>query len=460
VGQDRRFRNNEEIAMLNVLEDGARCRAITFDRNNTVWTSVRFQGGRSIHGTSRPVVRTADKHPPQHSTRGAISVAILGAGHGGLALAGYLAQQGHRVALWNRSEERIAPVAAQGGIRLTLPGAAPVHTPIALATSNIATTVAATRRILVAVPASGHADVARACAPHLRDGQTVLLLPGRTGGALEFQRVLGEAGCRASILLGEANTFPLAARSVGPATAVVFGAKDEALAAALPAMRTTDLLAAWRPILPRLAAARSVLGTGFSNVGAILHPVITLLNADRITRGDSFDFYTEGVITGVADMLQAADRERLQVARAYGVAALSLQDWIASAYHHRGETMKEAVGGNPAYVGIKAPLTLAHRYLLEDVPTGLVPLIELGGAAGLRCSTLAGLVERAKEVLSGERWQQARTMDNLGLAGLAPVAIRRLVERGLPAFERSTRQAPSFAVPSFGLGLGLIPQVG
>jgi len=50
------------------------------------------------------------------------AVAVLGAGHGGLALAGYLAQQGHRVALWNRSPEPLAPVAELGGICLTMPG--------------------------------------------------------------------------------------------------------------------------------------------------------------------------------------------------------------------------------------------------------------------------------------------------------------------------------------------------
>src|SRR3974377_2250326 len=90
---------------------------------------------------------------------------------------------------------------------------------------------AAATVVLVAVPACGHADVARACAPWLRDGQKVLLLPGRTGGALEFRRVLQAAGCHARILLGEANTFPLAARCIGPAEAVVFGTKSDVQAA-------------------------------------------------------------------------------------------------------------------------------------------------------------------------------------------------------------------------------------
>src|SRR5262249_11814409 len=148
-------------------------------------------------------------------------------------------------------------------------------------------------------------------------GQTILLLPGRTGGALEFRRVLREAGCRARVVLGEANTFPFASRCVGPGEAHIHGAKAQVLAAALPAWRTADLLAACRPLLPMLAPARSVLHTGLANLGAILHPTIALLNAGRIQAGEPFDFYAGGVTPAVAAALAAADRERLQVARAY-----------------------------------------------------------------------------------------------------------------------------------------------
>ena len=353
-----------------------------------------------------------------------LSVAVLGAGHGGLALAGYLSQQGHRVALWNRSPTRTDPIAALGGVRLTMPGSIPTVAQLAVASSNIADALLDASVVLVAVPASGHADVARVCAPYLRDGQTVLLLPGRTGGALEFRSVLRAAGCRADILLGEANSFPFAARNVGPAEAVIFGAKAELAAAALPANRTAELVSACRPFLPMLAAAPSVLHTGLSNLGAIMHPTITLLNAERIERGDTFDFYSEGVTQRVADVLAAADEERLRVADAFGVAVQSLPTWIAAAYGHHAESIKEAVGGNPAYVGIKAPGTLLHRYLLEDVPTGLIPLIELGEAAGLALPTLRYLVNLARTKLGGERWQNPRTLASLGLAGLGVDEIR------------------------------------
>jgi opine dehydrogenase len=284
-------------------------------------------------------------------------------------------------------------------------------------------------------------------------------LPGRTGGALEFRRVLREAGCRARIVLGEANTFPFAARCIGPAAAVVYGAKTEVLAAALPANDTPRLVAACRPFLPMLCPARSVLHTGFANLGAILHPVITLLNADRITAAETFDFYCQGVTPAVADTLAAADAERLRVAQAYGVPACSLRDWIARAYDHHADTLLAAVGGNPSYVGIKAPTTILHRYLLEDVPTGLIPLLQLGDAAGLHLPVLTRLVQQARVALRGNLWQHERSLETLGLEGLGAADIHAYIERGLtPAPVHAARLYP-LPLARRGSGLELIPQV-
>jgi opine dehydrogenase len=159
--------------------------------------------------------------------------------------------------------------------------------------------------------------------------------------------------------------------------------------------------------------------------------VITLLNAGRIEAGVPFQFYTEGVTPHVARVLAAADTERLRIARAYGVPYRSLQAWIAASYGHHGADIHTAVAGNPSYAAIKAPTTLVHRYLLEDVPTGLVPLVELGEAAGLAVPTLRTLAEMARITL-GDVWQPPRTLEALGLDGVGPEEIRIAVE-GEPA---------------------------
>jgi opine dehydrogenase len=134
----------------------------------------------------------------------------------------------------------------------------------------------------------------------------------------------------------------------------------------------------------------------------------------------------------VAEVLAEADAERLRIGRAYGVASESLCEWIATAYGHRADSILTAVGGNPAYVGIKAPTTLDHRYLTEDVPTGLSPLLDFGRAAGVPVPTLRKLVDLAISALGAGRLRGARTLASLGLDGLSPSRIFALLVHGSP----------------------------
>ena len=52
-----------------------------------------------------------------------------------------------------------------------------------LVTSDMGEALEKAQVIMVVVPSSAHADIARAAAPHLKDGQIVILHPGRTCGA-------------------------------------------------------------------------------------------------------------------------------------------------------------------------------------------------------------------------------------------------------------------------------------
>ena len=53
---------------------------------------------------------------PQSGTKTKLKIAVLGAGHGGLAMAGHLALMGHKVNLFNRGEERLWGVKSSGTI--------------------------------------------------------------------------------------------------------------------------------------------------------------------------------------------------------------------------------------------------------------------------------------------------------------------------------------------------------
>jgi opine dehydrogenase len=93
---------------------------------------------------------------------------VLGAGHGGMAMAAHLALMGFDVRLYNRSPERLAPVKATGGI--SLEGEVEGFGRISVATSDPAEAIKGANVLMVVVPATGHRDIAEAIAPHLADG--------------------------------------------------------------------------------------------------------------------------------------------------------------------------------------------------------------------------------------------------------------------------------------------------
>jgi opine dehydrogenase len=356
---------------------------------------------------------------------------VIGAGHGGKAMAADLAARGFHVNLYNRTADRIREIALRGEIELERENGTFCVGRLATVTSDVAEALDGADAIMVVVPASGHRDIARSCAPHLRDGQMVILNPGRTGGALEFRQILDQAGCTADAIVAEAGTFIFASRSTGPAQARIFRRKNTVSLAALPATRTGHVLEAVCDAYPQFIPAPSVLHTSLDNMGAIFHPALTLLNAGWIerTKGD-FQFYIDGVTRSTAHVLEVLDRERVTIAAALGVRTRPALRWLKDAYSARGETLYEAIQANPGYQGIKAPRNLRHRYIFEDVPFSLVPLASLGGQFGAGTWAINAVIRLACITHGTNYFQRGRTVEDMGLRGLRVSEAQRYVQEG------------------------------
>lgn len=336
---------------------------------------------------------------------------------------------GFKVNLWNRSPERIEHVQKRGEIELE--GEVEGSGVIRLATSNIEEVVEDVDVIMVVLPASAHREVAERLAPCVRKGQTVLLNPGRTGGALEFYHVFKEKGADLSVDIAEAQTFIYVSRHVEPTKAHIFQVKNEVLTAALPAYRTAPVLKVVRQAYPQFIPGTNVLSTGLDNVGAIFHPAVMLLNAARIesTHGD-FEYYLEGITPAVAAVLERMDMERCRVAGELGIHAHTAREWLYLAYNSAGRSLYESIQATPGYKGIKAPSHLNHRYIKEDVPMSLVPIASFGRMLRIPTPTIDSIVQLASAAFGVDYWKEGRTVERLGLKGKTVKGIRTFVAGG------------------------------
>ncbi len=362
-----------------------------------------------------------------------LNFAVIGAGHGGKAMAAHLALMGFSVSLYNRTASHIEVVKKRGGIELVESGDSTPHGfgKLARVTSDMGEAIRQVEVIMVVLPSSAHSDIAHAMSPHLKNGQIVILHPGRTCGALEFSKVLRDTNCKADVTIAEAETFIYASRSDGPAQAHIFRIKEAVPLAALPATRTQQVLDSIQDAYPQFIDGTDVLHTGLNNMGAIFHPALTLLNTGWIeaTHGD-YQFYIDGVTPSVARMLEVLDRERVTVASAVGIRARTALEWLKLAYDTDGEDLHEAIHNQPGYYGIKAPPTLKHRYLFEDIPMSLVPIASIGKRYGVAVGGMESIIKIGSIIHRTDYWRRGRTVEKLGLEQWSVSELTRFVQEG------------------------------
>jgi len=376
-------------------------------------------------------------------------ITVIGAGHGGKAMAAHLAIMGAEVTLYNRTWKNIEAINERGGISLKSEEGINGFGELTLVTSDVEEAIEASDLIMIVLPAFAHADIAKKVSPFLRDGQIIVLNPGRTFGAFEFRKVLSENGCEANVIVAETQTFIYASRSEGPAQAFIHRIKDAVPLAAFPSGGTKKVLKALNPFYPQFIDGKTVLHTGLENIGAIFHPAIALHNAGWIeATGGDFQFYLDGVTVSVAKVMEAIDRERVQIGAALGIELFTAREWLKMAYDASGEDLYETIHNQEGYRGIKAPSTLNHRYINEDIPMSLVPMASLGKMLGIRVRGMESIIRLASIIRKKDYRTVGRTVSSLGLSHQAPENLLSMAV-GKSVKEHSMDNTAWYYVPAF-----------
>jgi opine dehydrogenase len=134
-----------------------------------------------------------------------------------------------------------------------------------------------------------------------------------------------------------------------------------------------------------------------------------------------------GPAVPIADVLAAARREQAAlIAVSYRLTPETGERLLAEF----AEAANEAIHNQPGYYGIKAPSTLNHRYIFEDVPMSLVPIASLGQHYGVSVRGMDSIIRLACIVHRTDYWRRGRTLDKLGIGGLSVSELTRYVNEG------------------------------
>src|SRR4051812_38731603 len=360
-------------------------------------------------------------------------IAVLGGGNGSFAAAGDFALSLHDVRLWRRDGAAVeAHRAAVNSI--TVKDFRGRHqAKVALVTTQIAEAVRDAELIVCPAPATAQVDIARALAPHLKDGQVVYLPPG-TFGTYILAKATADAGNRADVAFAETGTLPWLTRKHGPHEVAITIRAKRLPTGVLPLRLKDHALTVIGKAFPGVIEdCGNALSAALMNAGPIIHPPLIVMNAAPLEHFPRWDIHREGTQAAVRRVTDALDAERVAVREALGYGAPHFP--LANHYARAGEEWMYGRGSHDKLTDSgdwrEYIVLTQHRYMLEDVRIGLSFLVSVGELAGVPTPLARAFLSIGGAICGEDFLETGRTLASLGLPSDRN-AVQRILAESLP----------------------------
>ena len=351
-------------------------------------------------------------------------IAIVGAGNGGQAFAGYLSLMGKSVRIFDVVPSTVEKLNEIGGVQIDGNSKYTGFGKIEFASTDMGKVLDGAQLILVILPSIYHESIAKLMAPHLKKGQIVILNPHASLGPVEFRNVLDNYGATKDIILGCTSTLLFACRAMPVGHVTVAGQKQHLTMSAYPSSNNQILKDIFNDFIPEFDVTGDVIKASLDNINAFVHPAPSILNTGRIESHTPFEYYID-CTPAQGRYIDALDKERLALAKAYGLDDIKpLVELYKEMYRTHGENMYEILSNNEDLRGIKGQSKLETRYIMEDVPCSLVALQPLGQLAGVPTPCIDAMITVGRTLCP--EMIEGRTLKNLGLENVTKEEFIRM----------------------------------
>ncbi|ERI10444.1 NAD/NADP-dependent octopine/nopaline dehydrogenase family protein [Aneurinibacillus aneurinilyticus] len=361
-----------------------------------------------------------------------MEIAIIGGGNGAYAAAADLTEKGHNVRLWRRNVEAFGSLLNTRTMKVKdIDGVREVR--LSVVSSDLQAVVTGARLLVIPLPATAQASIAKELSPYLQNGQVIYLPPGTFGSYL-MSNVLHEAGCTAEVTFAETGTLPYLARKHGADTVSISGRATRLPTGVFPSSRSAYAFSVLQEAFPVIEPIRDVLDGALMNAGPIIHPPLILMNAGAIEHFNRWDIHGEGTQPAIRRVHNALDGERIAVREKLGYRA----PHFPLADHYNTTEGDEWMYGLAAHQKLvdsadwHESLDLyTHRYMREDIACGLALLVSLAEWADVKAPIASGLLAVASAVISEDLRLIGRTLENMKLRHLSIKEMKVMLEHGI-----------------------------
>lgn len=356
------------------------------------------------------------------------TIAIVGAGNVGQAIAGHMTLLGHNARLYSRWERDFDAINANNGIDFT--GDVVGHADKPFLTTDLGAAVEGADTVVVAAPAYAHAFLSAELAKILKPEQLVVFQPSVLGSSLELAKhfsLLNRPAC----LIAETPTSLYTCRLRGPAQVYIGAIKPGIQLATIPrnsAQKAIEQLS--RYFGNRYIPASDTLSVGLGNPNAVYHVPPALLNIKTVEDSDKLPLHTL-VTPRVAALIHALDLERISLAEAFGVKTPSWWEFLETSYGVTEGSYVERIVQGYGRQAFPEPDSLTHRYFTEDIPFGLVIWSSLAKEIGLSLPLTDSLIKLSGVICDTDFEATGRTAEVLGVSGCDIETIKAAFFEGI-----------------------------
>lgn len=356
-------------------------------------------------------------------------IAILGAGSIAFGMAAFLAEAGHMPVLWSPSGKGTEALSEKG--QLVANGSVSYSGPVDVA-ATCGDAVSGADVVIVALPANGHRAVFDVLSAHLKEGQPVIISSHSSFGALYLSRRLAEQGMSLPIIVW--GTTLLTGRRQPDAVSVsVNTVRQKVDFATLPQAAAEEGKMLCTTLFgDRFVEREGLLAIALSNLNPQNHLGIALLNLTRMEKGEIWG-QGEHVTPAVGHLIEALDAERLAIAASFGLTVKTVREHFSQSFHvPMGSVSDMNQLMHSEGRGGFGPATSDSRYILEDVPFGLLPTVLLGRIAGRPAILHEAGIRMFAAAIDRDLEADNDLLPDLSLDALAPSALKTLCSQGFP----------------------------
>jgi opine dehydrogenase len=357
-------------------------------------------------------------------------VAVLGAGGVGLGTAGYLMSRSHEAVVLSPSGNKTKALARGEPLMVTgkVNGTFPIR-----AAKDCKDAMAGAEVVMICVPGYGHKSIIDLMAPHVTKDQLVIISSHSSFASLYLSKLLAARGIEIPIVAW-ATTVIMPNRT-GEASVEILTIRNRFDSSTMPVSMDQRGYDTCVKLFGDVFERRpDVLQISLSNLNPPIHLSSALCMLAVIERGETWYNYESIGTEVVGRLIESLDEERINAAKAYGHEVRTAQDHFYLTHGVPRESIaamsreihKRRGGKN----GPSSPATLDTRYITEDVPFGLVPVISIGKAAGVAMPLHEAGVALISALYGRDFRKENNILPELHLENLSAQQLHQLVREG------------------------------